>query len=93
MEEKALKELIEKAIAEYNMYRSPEAKAKLIEINKEKNQIIVEFKGPFCRSCGIYDYFEDLIYELKRINNEVKIKINSIEEFDYEKFIVKYDID
>ncbi|MEM2897569.1 MAG: hypothetical protein QXG01_08405 [Candidatus Bathyarchaeia archaeon] len=88
MRKSMLKELIKKAIDEYNAYREPEAMAKLMEVKEES--IIVEFRGPFCKSCGIYDYFEDLIYELMNITDEIRIEVNSVEELGNEGFVVKY---
>ncbi|KON32880.1 hypothetical protein AC477_02330, partial [miscellaneous Crenarchaeota group-1 archaeon SG8-32-1] len=58
-----LSDSILKAVEEYNKYRSPEATAKLIEI--QKHEFVVEFEGPFCSSCGVQDYIEDFIYELE----------------------------
>jgi len=43
-----------KAVKAYNHFRSPEAKARLIEIKKDK--LIMDFEGSFCRTCGVYDY-------------------------------------
>ena len=67
-----LKQLVLKAVASYNRYRSPEAVAKLVKLQKDK--FIIEFSGPFCLGCGVRDYFEDFIYELKDQNSQVKIK-------------------
>lgn len=41
-----MKEKIEEAIEEYNKYRVPEAKAKLISF--DKGVFKVEFRGSFC---------------------------------------------
>uniref|UniRef100_A0A7J2TIS8 N-acetyltransferase domain-containing protein n=1 Tax=Archaeoglobus fulgidus TaxID=2234 RepID=A0A7J2TIS8_ARCFL len=49
------------AVEKFNRYRSPEAKAKILEISDEK--AVVEISGPFCVSCGIFDYFEDIAVE------------------------------
>lgn len=66
-----LKEVIKEAILEYNRYRVPEVKAKLISVND--NMIEVKFEGTFCYTCGFYDYFEDyaIILEEKGINIEI----------------------
>ena len=60
-----------KSVEEFNRFRSPEASVKLVKI--EGNSITVSFSGPFCVSCGIYDYFEDFIYVLEDhgINAEI----------------------
>jgi superoxide reductase len=74
-----MKKKIEEAIQEYNKYRMPEAKAKLISFNKEYFK--VEFKGSFCYSCGFYDYFDDLKIILKE--KGLKTEITNIKEIDY----------
>ena len=51
------------AIEEFNKFRSPEAKAELLYIRG--NVIVVKMSGTYCRSCGVYDYFEDLLWEFK----------------------------
>jgi hypothetical protein len=66
------KQLVLKAIASYNRYRSPEATAKLVKLQKDK--FTIEFSGPFCLGCGVSDYFEDFIYELKDPNHQAKMK-------------------
>ena len=64
------------AIRDFNKYRSPEANAKLIKFDKKK--IVVDFTGTFCRTCGFYDYFDDLKIFLEE--KGVKSKISMIEE-------------
>ncbi len=51
---------IKQAIEKFNRYRSPEARAELLEVCDDT--VKVKFSGAFCVSCGIYDYFEDLIW-------------------------------
>ena len=80
-------ESILKAVEEYNCYRSPEAKASLFKI--DDGEVIIDFEGSFCRTCGTYDYLEDFIYELKRIS-EVEIEIADHEKQGPEKIRVKY---
>jgi len=67
---KGIEDSIGKAVAEFNKYRSPEATAKPISV-KEKS-LSVEFTGPFCRTCGFRDYFEDfrLILEEKGLKTK-----------------------
>ncbi|MBO3803690.1 MAG: hypothetical protein JTT11_07480 [Candidatus Brockarchaeota archaeon] len=60
---RTVEEAVSEAIERYNRYRSPEATAKLVEA--KEGGFTVDFSGPFCGSCGAYDYFEDLVYELK----------------------------
>lgn len=81
--------MIERAIEEYNKYRKPEAEAKLLE--KGGNKIKVLIKVP-CRTCGLYDYVEDLIYFLEE--KGMKGKVRKVEEkvSIENEFIVLLDI-
>lgn len=83
------KEMVLKAIMEYNRFRSPEASAKLVKI--AKNELILDFEGSFCRTCGVYDYLEDFIYELQRCA-DVEMEILSFENYGAEKVRVKYGV-
>jgi hypothetical protein len=83
-----LKEHLLKAIADYNRYRSPEAVAKLVKLQKDK--LIIEFSGPFCLGCGVSDYFEDFIYELKAQNHQVKIK--QFKQTGHQSYEVEYTV-
>jgi hypothetical protein len=84
---KFFKDAVLKAINEYNKYRSPEARVKLIKISGK--ELVLEFEGTFCKSCGVYDYFEDFIYELQKFAN-VNIRIVSFKEYKPETIRVKY---
>jgi len=80
---------VAKAIKTYNKYRSPEATAKLVEI--KDGELTIDFGGSFCMTCGVSEYFEDFIYELKGLV-DVQMEILSFEYQGYEKFRVKYVI-
>jgi len=74
---------INKAIENYNKYRSPESIAMLI--SKKDEKFIVRFTGPYCYTCGVHDYFEDLVVELEDLNIKAKIKkVNKIDNFTHE---------
>jgi hypothetical protein len=70
------KENIEKSVKEFNKFRAPEAKAKLLSLSQESFKI--EFTGPFCRACGFYDYFDDFKIFLEELGS--KADISQIEE-------------
>jgi hypothetical protein len=59
----SFKDYVLKAIEEYNKYRSPEAK--LVKISEK--ELVLDFEGSFCRTCGVSDYLEDFIYELQKL--------------------------
>ena len=84
-----IEEAISKAIDRYNHYRSPEATAKLVKVGN--GEFIVDFEGPFCKSCGIYDFFEDLIYELKGLL-DIQAVIKGFESTESEMVRVVYAI-
>lgn len=83
-----LNELVFKAIELYNRYRSPEATAKLVSV--EKNVSVIEFKGAFCLSCGVRDFFEDFIYELEELGRNVRAEINQTKQTGPQSFRVYF---
>ena len=50
----------------------------------------IEFRGPFCDTCGVYDYCEDLVYELKA--RGVTMCIREWTKLDAETYRVRFDI-
>jgi len=85
----SFKEVVLKAVEAYNHFRSPEATAKLVTIRED--ELTVDFKGSFCRTCGAYDYLEDFIYELKDFV-DVEMKILSFENYGPGTIRVKYAV-
>ena len=83
-----LNDLILRAIEVYNRYRSPEATAKLVGIKKDG--FIIEFKGPFCQSCGVNDYFEDFIHALEGISGDFSVEVKATEPAGPQSFRVRY---
>ncbi|MCS7123864.1 MAG: hypothetical protein NZ932_00380 [Candidatus Bathyarchaeota archaeon] len=90
MKSKSLKDSVVKAIDEYNKYRSPEARAKLVRLSGK--ELILDFEGSFCSSCGVYDYLEDFIYELQKFTTDVSFAIESFREYKPETIRVKYSL-
>jgi len=85
-----LNDLVLRAIEVYNRYRSPEATAKLVGM--EKDGFIIEFEGPFCQSCGVKDYFEDFIHELEDISRAFRVEVKETEPAGPQSFRVRYRI-
>lgn len=79
---------VEKAVEKYNLYRSPEAKASLLN-NKINKVLRIKFEGTFCTTCGFHDYFEDFIVFLEEFG--INGKINKIIEKNG-FFIVEFKI-
>ena len=82
----SIKEKIVKAVDEFNKYRAPEARAKLILVSEKSFKI--EFAGSFCRTCGYHDYFDDFRIFLEEIG--LKTKITEVKEI-FEGSVVKFD--
>jgi hypothetical protein len=85
-----LKAAVFRAIEVYNMYRSPEAIAKLVALEKEG--FVIDFEGSFCISCGVRDYFEDFIYELETINKQFRAELVETKPTGSQSFRVQYRI-
>ena len=66
-----LKKFVDRAIEEYNKYRSPESIARLEKI--EGDTVYVRFDGSFCRTCGINDWVEDFKYVLEDLGAEAEL--------------------
>ncbi len=63
--------LVVKAVEQYNKYRSPEATAEIVSVRDDVVEI--DFRGPFCYTCGVLDWIEDLIYEALDLGLKLKI--------------------
>ena len=66
-----LKRFVDKAIEEYNKYRSPEATARLERI--EGDVVVIRFEGPFCATCGINDWVEDMVFVMRDLGAEAEL--------------------
>lgn len=84
--------VLDNAITTYNEYRSPMATAELISHTDQG--FTVRFKGPFCRMCCDYDYFEDLLYELDTLGEDIEqLSISDITHEEGETFVVEYTVE
>jgi len=80
-------EKIKKGVEKFNRYRSPEATASIVDIKGDK--IEVKVNGPFCRTCGFYDYFDDLRIELES-STGINFEIEDVNEESEDSYIVKF---
>jgi hypothetical protein len=85
-----LKDAVLRAIEVYNMYRSPEATAKLVAV--EKDGFVIDFEGEFCNSCGVRDYFEDFICELETISKQFRAELAETKPTGSQSFRVQYQL-
>lgn len=82
-----LRSALKKAVEKYNKYRSPEAVARVAHVGDDGFEL--EFTGPFCQSCGVQDYFEDMIYELRDVS-DVKADLVEVTEIEQGTYRVRY---
>ena len=80
--------ILKEAVERYNRYRSPEATARLIEVRDE--EFMVEFSGSFCKTCGIYDWVEDLAYELNELYPEIVAEIANWRQASEDRVIAEF---
>jgi len=82
------RDAVERAVEEYNRYRSPEATVKLVKI--ENDEIVFKFTGPFCMTCGTTDWIEDMKFVLE--DHGVNSRIVKVEETEY-GFIATFKVE
>ena len=85
-----LEELIRKTVLLYNRYRSPEAIAKVVSVSPEN--VTLTFSGSFCYSCGIINYVEGFIHELKMLTDKVELKIGKTRQTSPQTFEADYRV-
>ncbi len=71
-----MRKAVEKAIEEYNKYRSPEATAKLVKL--ENGEAMIVFEGSFCETCGVNEWIADMEYVMKDLG--IDAELEAIEE-------------
>ncbi|MEM2226370.1 MAG: hypothetical protein QXL32_02990 [Candidatus Bathyarchaeia archaeon] len=76
------------AIKEYNRYHSPEAIAELEGLSE--GRLTIRFRGPFCESCGVSEWFEDLAIELR--GRGISASIEGAKEASDGSFLVSFAI-
>ena len=83
-----LEELVHRAILLYNRYRSPEAVAKVVIVTPEV--VTLSITGSFCYSCGVLDYAEDFVHEVKMLTKDVEVKVSRTRQTSPRSFEVDY---
>ena len=80
---------IVRAIASFNRLRNPEAFAKVVTFDAK--QLTVRFTGSFCRTCGVLDYFEDVIFEMDE-SAAIDLQVLDFTQEDEDSFLVRYSV-
>ncbi|RLE62225.1 MAG: hypothetical protein DRJ38_10025 [Thermoprotei archaeon] len=80
-----MKEKLTKAASSYNKYR----KVKVDILRVEKDKFIAKFTGKnLCYTCCLYDWFEDLIYEIG--DDKVKFSTSKVEKISDSEYHVEF---
>ena len=85
-----IREAVERAVENYNRYRSPEAAARILGVKGDS--VLVEFSGSFCHTCGVYDWLEDLIYELREAFPSISARIRSWKRVSDDRILVEFEL-
>jgi len=87
----AMKKL-KKAVEEFNRLRGSEPQAEIIEAKDD--EAVIEFKGSFCKTYGLFDYFEDIKWKAIEFGLQAESLeiLESEEDFEKERYVVKYKI-
>lgn len=83
------KEWIARAFAKFNKWHGSEAVAELVKL--EGPSIVVGLSGPFCRTCGLYDYFDDLKLELEKVLDK-QLDITQVDGGGEERYLITYRV-
>ncbi|RLG38189.1 MAG: hypothetical protein DRO01_06545 [Thermoproteota archaeon] len=84
-----LRRAFEEVIGKFNEFRSPEAVAELIHI--EGDVAVVRMRGPFCASCGLYDYFEDLAWRARDLLGE-EVVVEAADRVAHDEYLALYRV-
>ncbi len=86
-------ESLRRVIEEFNRLHGTEARARILRA--EGDDVIIEFSGSFCATCGLYDYFEDIKWEAVDFGLEIEpVEVLEAEEdeFEHGRYVVRYRI-
>ena len=86
-------EALERVLEEFNRLHGSEARVRVLEARE--NEVILEFEGSFCATCGLYDYFDDIKWEAMDFGLELEpVEVLEAEEDDFEhgRYVVRYRV-
>ncbi|ACJ16101.1 hypothetical protein, conserved [Thermococcus onnurineus NA1] len=84
-------EVLKKVLEEFNRLHGSEAQARLVGVNGD--EVVIEFEGSFCATCGLYDYFDDIKWEALDFGLELEpaeVLEAEEDEFEHGRYVVKY---
>jgi len=84
---------LQRVLEEFNRLHGSEARARILKL--EGDEVIIEFEGSFCATCGLYDYFDDIKWEAMGFGLGLEpVEVLEAEEDDFEhgRYVVKYKL-
>ncbi len=78
-------EKVKRVVEDFNKRFAAECEV----LKADEHEIIIHFKGHICFTCGTYDYFEDLAYDLSDALGK-KYILAEYEQLEDGTYIVKY---
>ncbi|ASJ07091.1 hypothetical protein [Thermococcus pacificus] len=84
-------ERLRRVIDEFNRLHGSEAESSIVSV--DGNEVIIEFEGSFCATCGLYDYFDDIKWEALDFGLEIEpVEVIEAEEdeFEHGRYVVRY---
>lgn len=85
------KEKLQRVLEEFNRLHGSEARARVLKL--ECDEVILEFEGSFCATCGLYDYFDDIKWEAMDFGlglEPVEVLEAIEDEFEHGRYVVRY---
>ncbi|WP_297535567.1 hypothetical protein [Thermococcus sp.] len=89
-----VEEKLRKVLNEFNRLHGSEASARILKL--EGDEVVIEFEGSFCATCGLYDYFDDIKWEAMDLGLELEpVEVLEAEEDDFEhgRYVVRYKLE
>jgi len=86
-----VKEKLQRVLDEFNRLHGSEAEARILKLGGD--EVIIEFEGSFCATCGLYDYFDDIKWEALDFGLEIEpVEVIEAEEdeFEHGRYVVRY---
>lgn len=87
-------ERLQRVIDEFNRLHGSEAEARIVAVDGD--EVIIEFEGSFCATCGLYDYFDDIKWEALDFGPEIEpVEVVEAEEdeFEHGRYVVRYRVE
>lgn len=86
-------EKLKNVLEEFNRLHGSEARVRVKKA--EGDEVVLEFEGSFCATCGLYDYLDDIKWEAMEFGLKIEpVEVLEAEEDEFERgrYVVKYKL-